>query len=154
MEDKQGASESVEAKLERLDAENKELRGQVKGIKGQLGLIRAKTGMSGPSRGTPKVDSSPEQATKEPAEAETSQTEAAKPEYVRRWEKNCPDCGGENKEYQKPNVFCNGPECKGVIPLGTIKLGSHEENRKGVDGIKACWNCGSKGEDLHVVVRN
>ena len=152
MGDNQAVSESVEAKLERLDASVGELKGQIKGMKGQMGLIRAKTGMAGPSRGAPRVDSSPEQATTEPAGAETSQKDAVKPEFVRRWEKACPDCGEKNKEYRKPNVFCNGPECKGVIPLATIDL--KQDHQKQIDEIKACWNCGTKEEALHVVVRD
>jgi hypothetical protein len=152
MGDNQAVSESVEAKLERLDAENKKMRGELKGLKGQQGLIRAKIGLGAPSRSPPIVDSSPTQATTEPSEAETSPMQAAKPEYVRRWEKSCPDCGGENSQYQKPNVFCNGPECKGVIPLGTIDPEKDVVNGT-TDKVKACWNCGAKGENLHVVVR-
>jgi|GEM_PF-2039986 hypothetical protein len=152
MGDNQAVSESVEAKLERLDGENKDLRGQIKGIKGQMGLIRAKVGLSTVGKSAPIVETSPTQATTEPAGAETSPKEAVKPEFVRRYEKACPDCGGENQEYRKPNVFCNGPECKGVIPLGTVD--PKQDVQKQVDGIKACWNCGSKAEELHVVVRN
>jgi hypothetical protein len=82
---------------------------------------------------------------------EEKKPDSTKPEFVRRWEKTCPDCGGENPEYKEPNVFCNGPECKGVIPLGTID--KEKEPQKQVDEIKACWNCGAKGEELHVVVK-
>lgn len=134
-------SSELAPEIRRILSENQRLKREIKGYQGQTAKLEAQLAQS-------QVKPSPIPL----AEVETKAPQGPKPEFVRRWERTCPDCGGDNAEYVKPNVFCNGPECKGVIPLATIDAA--KDQQKQVDEIKACWNCGSKGEGLHVVVKS
>lgn len=65
----------------------------------------------------------------EAKETENKPAQAEKPEFIRSYEKFCPDCGGPNPGYKKPNVFCSS--CN--MPMG---------QKEDVEKIKMCWNCG------------
>ena len=113
--------------------------------------MRKKTGLSTVGVSPQVVETSPIQAAQEPKEAETSREQAEDTHFVRSFDKNCLTCGGKNEKYVKPNVFCNGPECKGVIPLGSID--TKGDVQKQVDAIKTCYNCGAEGDSLHVAIK-
>ena len=141
-EDKDSTSpfDALNREIVRLQRENKGLRGQNAKLKKEIGQEQVKL--------SPEV-------------AQSSQTESAQvpsKHITYSFMRDCPECGGKNESFKAPNVFCNSPECKGVIPLGTIDLQKDIEPREGdkaiVKGVEKCWNCGAEGDNLRVVTRS
>ncbi len=81
----------------------------------------------------------------------TESPQVVEKHFAHPWEKKCTTCGGENENYQgPPNVFCQGPECKGKIPMGHIDIEAVRKAPKNPDGtvtvpeVHGCPNCGSE----------
>ena len=151
LSEKQPDSSDFQTRLSALEEKLDKVDRRSKGYSGKIGRIESRIGLKDGGTSAPLEDSSANQATTEPKQAESSGSQADPKHFGRRYEEWCPDCGGKPAEYVKPNVFCNSPKCKGVIPLGTV---TKEDVKNGqIEKIQGCWNCSSHGEDLHVVIR-
>ena len=143
---------TVDDKIASLEASIDALTKKSKGFSSQISLLRAKTGMGRPGETQKEVETSPNQA----LATESKPQEAEKNHVAYTFMRDCPECGGLNPNYKAPNLFCDGPECKGVIPLGTIDTEKDivkKEDGMHIDSVKECWNCGASGDGLHVIVK-
>lgn len=107
-----------DSKLEGVEyilRKNERLEKEIRGLRGMLARKKG------------------EEAPIKPAEAEIKPEKAEVPEYVRPYEKFCPDCGGPNPNYVAPNLFCK--DCG--VPEG------HIDKPEDASKVKMCWNCGS-----------
>jgi hypothetical protein len=150
--DNQAVSVSVDDKIAELEARLSQSEKKIKGYAGQISQLRAKTGMGRPGETVDKPETSPIQA----QTGESKPQEALQKHVAYSFMRDCPECGGANPSYQTPNVFCNSPECKGIIPLGHIDPEKDIEKKDGkelIPKIKDCWNCGRTGDELGVIVR-
>jgi hypothetical protein len=62
---------------------------------------------------------------------------------MRTWEKRCPDCGAENPEFKKPNIFCS----KCGVPRGHT-----DEKLKAGDtlDLPPCWNGDCNSSEVRI----
>jgi len=128
--------DSLNEELKRLRAENKGLRGQNERYKRKVGSLNAKTG------GLVQ-----EQAGIKSIEAENESNQAEIPHLAREYERKCIDCGGDNPNFKgAPNVFCDGPDCHGRIPMGHVEASDIVKKEGGIVELptikKPCFNCG------------
>ena len=148
MSKEQAQSEPIGDVLSQLREELAALRKENKGIKGQLGLIRGKVGLGRPGQAISEPEPSPNQA----VATESKPQEAGKMHEIFEWMQECPECGGENKEYKPATVACSN--CG--VPLTSSPEIKKELVEKGeTDKLKHCWNgaCSSRhGEEWKVKI--
>ncbi len=134
---------ALREEISRLQGENKGLKGQNARLKKKSGGLGGQTSVPQPYPGENDTDSSQQGA-----------NQAANSHLARSYEKVCVDCGGPNEHFVgAPNVFCNGPECKGRIPMGHIdkeKVVKLPDGREDYPGVGKCFNCGK--DDSAVMV--
>lgn len=125
------------------------LNQEIKGLKGQNARLKKKQGGNGGVSSTPHQES----GVIEGGTSEQGVNQAPISHLARDYEKVCVDCGGENPNFKgAPNVFCNGPECHGRIPMGHVEKEQIVQKEGGIDlpTIGKCFNCGK--DDQAVLV--
>src|SRR5579863_2897811 len=102
---------SYRDEITRLQQENK-------GLKGQNARLKKKQGGNGGVSGAQQTNS----GENEGGISEPGVNQAPISHLARDYEKVCVDCGGDNPHFKgAPNVFCNGPDCRGRIPMGHVE---------------------------------